>query len=163
MSFRNLFFVALALGVAAPASAQYRITEGSRLRVEVERPPLASNPVEGTLAYSPRGFSLHATDPAADGGVVDVPLTGVRHIEVYMPRDRARSARRGATMMGFIGGSIGLIAGPLIGKSTNKAYGPLIASTTAIGLGGGAALGAAGGALFARDGWQRHTVPQEWR
>lgn len=163
MLFRSLIVTGLVLGAAAPAMAQQRISEGSQLRIEVQQPNLGStSSYQGTLVYSSERFSLHAVDPAADGGVIPVSLSGVTRIEMAQPRDRGRSARRGATVMGFIGGSLGLIAGPIL-ASTNHEFGPMVAKSTAVGLGAGVALGGVTGALFARDGWQRYTVPAEWR
>jgi hypothetical protein len=165
MSIRNLLLGALVLGSATPVLAQQRISEGAHLRVQVEQPNLASaSTYEGTLVYSPSGFALHATDPAADGGVIAVPRSGVSKIEMYRSRDRMRSARNGAGFMGFVGASLGLIAGPIIAaQMLDQPFTPIVAKSTAAGLGAGLALGGIGGALFASDNWQRYTVPSDWR
>jgi hypothetical protein len=165
MSIRNVLLAMLLVGVASPAVAQHRMSEGNRLRVEVQEPNLGPTATyEGTLVYSPNGFSLHAIDPAADGEVIAVPLSGVTRIEMATARNRGRSARRGATFGAFLGGSLGLIAGPIIAsQNLGSAFTPIVAKSTAGGLVAGTALGALGGALFARDGWQRYSVPVEWR
>ena len=165
MSIRNLLLGMLVLGSATPALAQQRISEGAHLRVQVEQPNLASaTTYEGTLVYASTGYSLHATDPAADGGVIAVPLSGVSKIEMFRPRDRMRSARTGAGYMAFIGTSLGLIAGPIIAaQMLDQPFTPIVAKSTAVGLGAGLALGGIGGALLASDDWQRYTVPSDWR
>jgi hypothetical protein len=164
MRIRSLVLAGLLVGVVTPAVAQTRVSEGAQLRVVVKEQDQRLHTYEGTLAYAPTQYSLRVDDRSTDSDAAfDVPLTGVQRIESYQPLNRGRSARRGATVLGFIGGSLGVIAGPLVGKSTNDPYGPIMARTTAIGLGSGLLLGALGGAILADDGWQRHSVPSQWR
>lgn len=148
--------VLLPRGVAAQQNGSHTLLPGDTVRVHA--PSLHPAVIQGELLLY-RGDSLGIRE-ASTGTAYRFPLSAVRRLEKNEGLDRRRSVRRWATAGLFLGGALGLVSGPLI--ATAEPEGGMIGPTVLAGLGGGVlglGLGAAGGAIFARDHWQRFRTP----
>ena len=156
---RWLLALALALVLPRAADAQdarYTLRPGDTVRVAA--PTLHAGVIQGELLRY-EGDSLGIRD-ASTGTVYQFPTSAIRRLEKNEGMDRRRSVRRWATAGLFLGTAVGLVSGPLI--ATADAKGGMVGPTVLAGLGGavlGLGLGAAGGAVFAGDHWQRFRTP----
>jgi hypothetical protein len=155
---RRLMLLALVLALprAADAQARHTLTPGDTVRVAA--PTLHAGVIQGELLRY-EGDTLGIRD-ASTGAAYQFPISTIRRLEKNEGRDRGRSVRRWATAGLFLGSAVGLVSGPLIATADEE--GGMVGPTVLAGLGGGAlglGLGAAGGAVFARDHWQRFRTP----
>lgn len=141
-----------------PATAQ----SGTMLRrgdeVRVHAPGVRDERVRGTVVLY-EGSILELRERGT-GLILSIPVISIRELARNEGRDRRRSAWRSARIGGFIGGSAGLVAGPLI--ATSKApqhFGEVMIVSGVAGLLGGAGLGAILGSVLAQDQWQRYRMP----
>ena len=154
-----LMVLALALVLPRTADAQdarYTLRPGDTVRVAA--PTLHEGVIQGELLLY-AGDSLGIRD-ASTGTAYQFPTSAIRRLEKNEGMDRRRSMRRWATAGLFLGSAVGLVSGPLI--ATADAEGGMVGPTVLAGLGGaalGLGLGAAGGAIFAGDYWQRFRTP----
>ena len=150
------WLAAFALAAALPAQAQHTLEPGDTVRVLA--PAFHEGMIEGELLIY-RTDTL-AVREAATGTAYAFPLEAVRGLQKNEGLDRRRSVRKWALAGLFLGAAAGLVSGPLIAASDDE--GSMVGPTLLIGAGGGAlglGLGAAGGAMFARDHWQRFRTP----
>lgn len=126
--------------------------------VRVSAPALHEGVIQGELLRY-HGDSL-AVREWSTGTAYQFPLGTIRRLEKNEGRDRRRSVRHWALAGLFIGAATGLVSGPLI--ATADEGGGMAGPTLVAGIGGGAlgfGMGAAGGALFSADRWQRFRMP----
>lgn len=155
------WLTALALFLLLPRAADaqnghHTLRPGDTVRVYA--PSLHDGVIQGELLRY-EGDSLGVRD-ASTGSAYQFPISTIRRLEKNEGMDRRRSVRRWATAGLFIGGALGLVAGPLI--ATDNPGGGMVGPTVLAGLGGGVlglGIGAAGGSVFARDHWQRFRTP----
>lgn len=127
--------------------------------VRVVAPSLAQRRVEGRLV-SYRADTVTVAE-AGTGTTYAFPVTGVRSLAKNEGRSRSRSTWRTARFGAFLGVAAGLVGGPFIAQQGGgDHFGASVAVSGAGGAVLGTALGAAVGALFPRDQWQRIRVPR---
>jgi hypothetical protein len=156
---RLLLLAAVALLPPARAAAQgngHTLQPGDTVRVQAEQwgPQL----VEGELVvYRVDSLAVRET---ATGTRYAAPLDGVERLLKNEGFDRRRTVRRWAVAGLFMGFAMGVVTGPLI--SMERKDDNFVGATLVTSLGGGVlglGLGAAGGAVFAREHWQPFRTP----
>lgn len=114
--------------------------------------------VEGELlVYHTDSLAVRET---ATGTRYAVPLEAVERLLKNEGFDRGRSVRHWGVAGLFIGFATGVVLGPLV--SMKRKDENFVGATLVTSLGGGAlglGLGAAGGAIFAREHWQPFRTP----
>lgn len=142
-----------ALVLAAPAAAQQAPDDGlSGTRVRVTAPNFLPSPVTGTVAsYNQAGIVV--VDEFSGDSIV-LPLRSVSRLETFAGGSAASSAWYLGRVGAFIGGGLGLIAGPLLAKTAGKDMVEATLLGGAIGLGTGFTVGAVYGAAAPRERWK---------
>ena len=156
---RALLLVALCALLPARAAAQsngHTLEPGDTVRVMANA--WGPRAIEGELlVYRPDSLALRET---GTGTRYAVELGGVRRLAKNEGFDRRRSVRRWGTAGAFMGFALGVVTGPLI--SMRRKDDSFERTTLVTSLGGGVlglGLGAAGGAVFAREHWQPFRTP----
>ena len=141
-----------ALVLAAPAAAQERPDDGlSGTRVRVTAPNFLPGTVTGTItSYTQQGIVV--VDEFSGDSIL-LPLHSVSRLDKFAGGSAASSAWYRGRVGGFIGGALGLIAGPLLAKSVDKDMVEATLLGGAIGLGAGFTVGALYGAATPRERW----------
>ena len=142
--------------LAAAQSGGVMLRRGDEVRVHA--PGFRRDRIRGTVVLY-EGATLELRE-LTSGSVVSVPVPEIRDLARNQGRDRSRSAWRSARIGGFVGGGAGLVAGPLIATThAPKRFGEIMLVSGAVGLLGGAGLGAILGTVLAQDHWQRLRMP----
>ncbi|HEU0299757.1 MAG TPA: hypothetical protein VFR37_09890 [Longimicrobium sp.] len=156
---RALLLLALCAFLPAPAATQsngHTLEPGDTVRVLAAA--WGPRMIEGELlVYQADSLAVRET---ATGTRYAVELSGVRKLAKNEGFDRRRSVRRAASAGLFMGFALGVVSGPLI--SMRRHDDSFERTTLVTTLGGGTlglGLGALGGAVFARDHWQRFRTP----
>ncbi|HEX2079336.1 MAG TPA: hypothetical protein VHG08_16540 [Longimicrobium sp.] len=156
---RALLLLALCAALPARAAAQgngHTLEPGDTVRVVAAA--WGPRVIEGELlVYHADSLALRET---ATGTRYAVELGGVRKLSKNEGLDRRRSVRRAGTAGLFMGFSLGAVTGPLI--SMGRHDDSFERTTLVTSLGGGVlglGLGAAFGAVFAREHWQPFRTP----
>ncbi len=156
---RALLLLALFAVLPAAAAAQsngHTLEPGDTVRVLANA--WGPRAIEGELlVYQADSLALRET---ATGTRYAVELGGVRKLAKNEGLDRRRSVRRWGTAGLFMGFALGVVTGPLISMGRHDESFERTTLVTALGGGVlGLSLGAAGGAVFSRDHWQRFRTP----
>lgn len=142
--------------LAVAQSGGVMLRRGDEVRVYA--PGLRRDRIHGTVVMY-EGASLELREMTS-GSVVSLPVEEIRELARNQGRDRGRSAWRAARIGGFVGGGGGLVVGPLIATThAPKQFGEVMLVSGAVGLLGGAGLGAILGTVLAQDHWQRLRMP----
>ena len=141
-----------ALVLAAPAAAQQTPNDGlSGTRVRVTAPNFLPGRVTGTItSYTQQGIVV--VDEFSGDSIL-LPLRAVSRLDKFAGSSAASSAWYRGRAGGFIGGALGLIAGPLLAKSVDKDMVEATLLGGAIGLGAGFTVGAIYGAVAPSERW----------
>lgn len=156
---RALLLLALCAALPARAAAQgngHTLEPGDTVRVMATA--WGPREIEGELlVYHADSLALRET---GTGTRYAVELGGVRRLSKNEGFDRRRSMRRAGTAGLFMGIALGVVTGPLISMGRHDESFERTTLVTTLGGGVlGLGLGAAGGALFAREHWQRFRTP----
>lgn len=155
---RALLALTILAATGTPAAAQQRmLVPGDEVRVVA--PAFHRGPVRGELVRY-MGDTLAVRETSTDSVYV-IPLEAVRRLALNEGPQRGRSVRRGGALGVFIGGALGILAGPFIASSHTEDDTSILATTALSGLAGlavGGGVGAASGALFGGDHWQHYTM-----
>lgn len=142
---------AAAFLVSAPAAAQQASDGLTGTRVRVTAPQFIPAPVTGTItAYTRDGI---AVADEFSGDTILLPLRSVSRLDKFAGGSAASTAWYRGRLGAFIGGGLGLIAGPVLAKVVDR---DMVESTLlggAIGLGAGFTVGAVYGAASPRERW----------
>ena len=156
---RLLPLLALALVLPHRAAAQdavHTLALGDTVRVLA--PAWGSRMIQGELVvYHTDSLAVRE---AGTGTRYAVALAGVERLMKNEGVNRRRSVRRWGVAGLFLGFATGVVAGPLV--SMERKDEDFVGATLVTSLGGGVlglGLGAAGGAVFARDYWQPFRTP----
>ena len=148
---RIFALAAAALLLAAPAVAQQAADGLTGTRVRVTAPNFLRVPLTGTVtSYRQDGLTVAAE---ATGDTVLLPLRAISRLDKFAGGSAGSSAWYRGRVGAFIGAGLGLVAGPLTAKLTDRGMGESALIGGAVGLGGGFALGAAMGAASPRERW----------
>jgi hypothetical protein len=140
-----------ALLLAAPTAAQQPGDGLTGTRVRVTAPQFLPAPLTGTVtAYRQEGLSVLGEE---SGDTVLLPLRSISRLDKYAGGSAGSTAWYRGRMGAFIGAGVGLIAGPLLAKVTDRGMGESALIGGAAGLGVGFTLGAAYGAASPRERW----------
>jgi len=149
---RLFTLAAAALLLATPAAAQQRADGLTGTRVRVTAPNFIPAPVTGTVAaYTQQGIVV--VDELT-GDSIRLPLRSVSRLDEYAGGSAASTAWYRGRVGAFIGGGLGLIAGPVLSKVVG---GDMVENTLiggAVGMTGGFAVGALTGAAAPRERWK---------
>lgn len=155
MRFRLLAALAAAL-LATPAIAQEATDGLTGTRVRVTAPNFFPAPIQGTVtAYTQQGLTVAREDTAADSAAVTVtvPLRAVSRLDRYAGGSASSTAWYRGRIGAFIGAGLGLIAGPLSAKLTDRGMGESALLGGGLGLVSGFTVGAVIGASSPRERW----------
>lgn len=158
---------AAAIFVAVPAAAQdpapqpaasvtaapvQRANDGlTGTRVRVTAPNFFLAPVTGIVtAYRQDGLSV-AAEGTAD--TLTLPLRAISRLDKFAGGSRGSTAWYRGRVGAFIGAGLGLIAGPVSAKLTDRGMGESALLGGAVGLGTGFVVGAATGASSPKERW----------
>lgn len=149
---RTFTLAAIAAFVLAVPAAAQRSPDGlTGTRVRVTAPNFLPAPVTGIVtAYRQEGLSV-AAEGTAD--TVLLPLRAISRLDKFAGGSRGSTAWYRGRWGAFIGGGLGLLATPLIARTTDRSMGESAAIGGAIGLGTGLTLGLAFGAAAPRERW----------
>jgi hypothetical protein len=140
-----------AIVLAAPAAAQPSSDGLSGTRVRVTAPQFLPAPLTGTVtAYRQEGLSVASE---ATGDTVLLPLRSISRLDRYAGGSAGSTAWYRGRVGAFIGAGLGLIAGPLLAKVTDRGMGESALLGGAAGLGAGFTVGAMYGAASPRERW----------
>jgi hypothetical protein len=152
----------LLLLAALPAAAQQRtLLPGDEVRVVA--PSFHRGSIRGELVRY-MGDTLAVREASTDSVHV-LPMYAIRGLARNDGRHHGRSIRRGGVLGAFVGGAIGLVAGPFIAAASDGdddgSFLGIVAISGTAGLAAGGTLGLAGGALLSGDHWQSFTMPAQ--
>lgn len=137
--------------LAAPAAAQQASDGLTGTRVRVTAPNFLPAPLQGTVtSYRQDGLGVVGEE---SGDTVLLPLRAISRLDKFAGGSAGSSAWYRGRMGAFIGAGLGLIAGPLLAKVTDRGMGESALIGGAAGLGAGFAVGAVIGAATPRDRW----------
>ncbi len=137
--------------LAAPAAAQPASDGLTGTRVRVTAPHFLPVPLVGTVtAYRQEGLSVLGE---ASGDTVVLPLRAISRLDKFAGGSAGSTAWYRGRMGAFIGAGLGLVAGPLLAKVTDRGMGESALMGGAVGLGAGFTVGALYGAASPRERW----------
>jgi hypothetical protein len=159
MPLRFLLALVAVLVLSMPLAAQTPVRAvGPGDEVRVRAPAAAPGVIQGEMLWY-HGDTL-AVREAGTGREIAIHVDSVRGLALNLGFDRRRSMRRGARLGAFLGAAVGFVAGPFAAmEGTDAEFGSNAALVFAGSTLAGTAMGAAGGALFARDHWQKYSMP----
>lgn len=148
----RIFPLALAaLLLAAPAAAQEASDGLTGTRVRVTAPYFLPAPLQGTVvSYTQQGLGVLGEE---GGDTVLLPLRAISRLDKFAGGSAGSTAWYRGRVGAFIGAGLGLVAGPLLAKVTDRAMGQSVLIGGAVGLGAGFTIGAAWGAASPRERW----------
>jgi hypothetical protein len=148
---RIVTLAAAALLLAAPAAAQQAADGLTGTRVRVTAPNFLPAPLQGTVtSYTQQGLGV-VGDTGAD--TVLLPLRAISRLDRFAGGSASSTAWYRGRMGGFIGAGLGLIAGPLLAKVTDRGMGESALIGGGVGLATGFTVGAIWGASSPRERW----------
>lgn len=149
---RSLCIAAVAAFLlAAPVAAQQASDGLTGTRVRVTAPQFLPAPLTGTVtAYRQEGLSVLGE---TSGDTVLLPLRAISRLDRFAGGSAGSTAWYRGRMGAFIGAGLGLIAGPLLAKVTDRGMGESALMGGAAGLGAGFTVGALYGAASPRERW----------
>jgi hypothetical protein len=148
---RILTLAAAALLLAAPATAQQASDGLTGTRVRVTAPNFLPAPLQGTvISYTQEGLGVLGE---AGADTVLLPLRAISRLDRFAGGSAGSTAWYRGRVGGFIGAGLGLIAGPLLAKVTDRGMGESALIGGGVGLAAGFTVGAVWGASSPRERW----------